>query len=112
MAYVRAHETESNAMLKKTAVADEYHTDIIKGTPLTSPSEHAMYKLLNEGIGQREPYQPIFLNDFAPIDRRRRYEFLEGIQKNYTYIGFGNVEIFGDHKRTSKGCASVSFPIS
>ena len=92
VAYVRAHETESNAMTKKTAVADEYHTDITKGTPLTSPSEHAMYKLLNEGIGQREPYQPIFLNDFAPISRRRRYEFLEGIKtttkcQNYSFTG-------------------------
>ena len=83
--------TEPNEKVQKT-VADTHHTTILLGTVVTNPSEFERYKLLNAAIEGSEPYKPIFLNDFAPTDRRRRFEYLEGIKtstkcQKFSYTG-------------------------
>ena len=40
------------------------------------PTKRAKYKTLHEALQNADSYEAIFINDFAPADRRRRYEYM------------------------------------
>ena len=43
------------------------------------PTKRAKYKTLHEALQNAYSYEAIFINDFAPADRRRRYEYMAGL---------------------------------
>ena len=59
---------------------------------IESSTKRVRYQLLHEALRHSEPYQPIFLNEFAPTDRRRRSEYVNELvfpckTARYSYTG-------------------------
>ena len=64
---------------RKVARVDEYEWEVYTAKKITNPTTYARHKNVNYIILQSDPYVPIFLNEYAPNDARRRYEFLKGL---------------------------------
>jgi hypothetical protein len=45
-----------------------------------SPTLHARYGRLNDALLKSKDGDPLDVNDYAPGDRRRRFEFVEGLK--------------------------------
>ena len=43
------------------------------------PTKRAKHKTLHEALQNADSYEAIFINDFAPADRRRRYKYMAGL---------------------------------
>ena len=66
------------AQARKTARTDVDEWRVYYPTNMT-PTKQAKYKSLHDALRHAEPYQPIFVTEFAPHDRRRRLEYLNGL---------------------------------
>lgn len=66
--------------------------EIYPAKPFVSPSKAARYRTLHQALLHSKPYEAIFLNGFAPADRRRRNEYVNELvfsckTVRYTYTG-------------------------
>ena len=68
--------TEKHRKLTRT---DEYEWEVYAPQTVKNPTLIARYKNVNQVILQSLPYVPVFMNEYAPNDSRRRYEFLKGL---------------------------------
>ena len=89
------HQTVSSQAThaKKVLQADVDEWEVYQANIfIDSSTKRARYKLLHEALLHAQPYQPIFVNEYAPTDRRRRNEYVNKLvfpckTIRYSYTG-------------------------
>lgn len=63
---------------RKVRRIDQHEWEVY-GTMPIPPTMKARYGTLHDSLVKSPLYTPVFLNNFAPTDARRRYEFIQGL---------------------------------
>ena len=84
-------DSSQEAHERKTARTDVDEWMVYPASGM-SPTKAARYKPLHDALQQPKPYEPIFINEYAPTDRRRRNDYLKELvfpckTVRYTYTG-------------------------
>ena len=77
----QSKRTETNH--KRMLLSDVDEWNILEPKLNEKPSNQAHYHTLHKAMQAVEEYEPIFVNDFCPNDRRRRYDYLQKIFTPY-----------------------------
>ena len=79
-----------------------YYSQVLPPIKIIKSTIATRYKTLHEAFLMWEPYNPIFINEYSPCDRRRRYEYVDD-GNNSTMISAtfnGWVKQVGEEKRS------------
>lgn len=84
-------EATNEGHARKTARTDVDLWTVYPASGMT-PTKAARYKPLHDALRMAKPYQPIFVNEFSPTDRKRRHDYMKELvfpckTVKYTYTG-------------------------
>lgn len=80
-------ETMSEAHKRKIQRTDEYEWEVFE-PQVMNPNLSSWYKTLNQTLLETDPYKPIFLNEYAPTDRRLKFDYINGLHFSMKVIRF------------------------
>ena len=69
---------------------DEYEWQVYSGRTVANSTVSSRYEHINRVILESVPYTAIFLNEYLPIDARRRYDFLKGLYFKCKVVRFSH----------------------
>ena len=77
---------------RKQGRTDVDHWEVYSAMLLINATKSARYKNLHDALLHAKPYEPVFLNDYAPTDRRRKNEYVNELvfpckMMHYSYTG-------------------------
>lgn len=91
--YLDRHTDASNSLHNRKAMrmdVDEW--EVYPASCIFQPTKKARFKNLHNALLQVEPYEAIFITEYAPTNRRRRHEYIEQLifpckTMRYSYTG-------------------------
>ena len=88
----RQSEKVGESHAKRVCREDVHEFEVLKPACIFTRVHAARYQQLHDDLKKSEPFQPLFLGDYSPVDSKRRYDFKKEIAVPvkcvlYTYSG-------------------------